>query len=1024
MAMLNLFPPTVSTYADAFLADSNNTNKNICKVYFSISAYNTIAEIRNVQVNICNQNTNTSVLNSEKYPCEIMLTEIKRENDKYYIEIKPEDLINGKFEINQYYKIQLRFTSINATQHSITIPQAIDSWLFENLDQFSEWSTVILARAISSPTLTINNFDNLTDSTILTISNIDISGKLSFKDMQEQEILESYIIKLYNNKDNLIINSDIQYTNKYNNPNEINYTFDYEFIDGEEYYIEIEYKTKNGYKETNTYNFIVLEQGADILDADINVILDKKNGRIGLNILNQKDNLFSGNITIRRSSNESNFTIWEDVFTFSIEGKQLNYTWYDTTIKSGVWYNYGVQKRNSLGIRGILKKIEEPVMIVFDDIFLNADNKQLCVKFNPQIQSFQRTIAENKLDTIGSKYPFIKRNGNMNYKQFPLSGLISFYMDKDNIFYSREDAYGECLSLYDKYNDENWIENYNDSIYEREFREKVIDFLYKDNVKLFRSSTEGNILVKLMDISFTPEQTLGRHLYSFNCTAYEIDECNIKNYDYYNIQTCGKIDDVLSYQKDYIGQYNKTIKPNENVIDTIGKYYNRYSKENYIANVDYLDYLKIEIEDKPYLISENELSGGRTIGDDTEKILGYIAYINNQPIVIKSDGVLELKGENVKITSLSFARQTKALLDYHVYITQKEDIHSILKSEKYYKKVGQEWGAFGYEDSIYKKIWNKYYQKYSDYFQTLVSLDSVTIQATPGAVVYIKEKDEKGFDKFIIDETGLLEINNKNSNIQGIYFAGIHLSEATEEESKRESISSNKFIDTNKIINDLTDEKGLINNGVYILADNYLMVYDQLTGRYILKAKSDNNIDMTNIDKNGIIDNSLIVKPERYLIADNTIIIDPDEIELYEKNANGEYAVSLNTEEDSGIITTDKENMNNYNYEHTTGEYKLVTKSNKDMDIPIIEDNNIEEDSYSMYLKQIKKEDTGYELTIYEDYDKIFALILQQEIDKTNKYIWYNNSWYPFINNNDLVIPVEGLIDYTYELMKGDYNIW
>ena len=127
MAMLNLFPPIVSTYVDAFLADSNNTNKNICKVYFSISAYNTIAEIRNVQVNICNQNTNISVLNSEKYPCEIMLTEIKRENDKYYIEIKPEDLINGKFEINQYYKIQLRFTSVNATQHSITTPQAIDS---------------------------------------------------------------------------------------------------------------------------------------------------------------------------------------------------------------------------------------------------------------------------------------------------------------------------------------------------------------------------------------------------------------------------------------------------------------------------------------------------------------------------------------------------------------------------------------------------------------------------------------------------------------------------------------------------------------------------------------------------------------------------------------------------------------------------------------------------------------------------------------------------------------------------------
>jgi len=44
--------------------------------------------------------------------------------------------------------------------------------------------------------------------------------------------------------------------------------------------------------------------------------------------------------------------------------------------------------------------------------------------------------------------------------------------------------------------------------------------LYKNNVKLFRSATEGNILVKLMDISFTPNITLHRHIYSFSCTAY------------------------------------------------------------------------------------------------------------------------------------------------------------------------------------------------------------------------------------------------------------------------------------------------------------------------------------------------------------------------------------------------------------------------------------------------------------------------------------------------------------------------
>jgi hypothetical protein len=68
-------------------------------------------------------------------------------------------------------------------------------------------------------------------------------------------------------------------------------------------------------------------------------------------------------------------------------------------------------------------------MIEFDTIFLNANGTQIQIKYNPQISSFQHTISENKIETIGGKYPFIKRNGNMNYKQFPISGLITSYMD-------------------------------------------------------------------------------------------------------------------------------------------------------------------------------------------------------------------------------------------------------------------------------------------------------------------------------------------------------------------------------------------------------------------------------------------------------------------------------------------------------------------------------------------------------------------------------------------------------------------
>lgn len=199
-------------------------------------------------------------------------------------------------------------------------------------------------------------------------------------------------------------------------------------------------------------------------------------------------------------------------------------------------------------------------MIIFDDMFLTADSTQIKIKFNPQISSFQRVVSDTKIDTIGSKYPYIKRNGAVSYRQFPISGLISFLMDKDKIFTSREETYSEdVLELYKDYNSDydNRIDMFNDITYERDYREKVMDFLYKHNVKLFRSATEGNILVKLTDISFTPNQTLGRRIYSFQCTAHEIDDFTLPNCDKYAIQYIndpGNTGEVISYELSYVGQ--------------------------------------------------------------------------------------------------------------------------------------------------------------------------------------------------------------------------------------------------------------------------------------------------------------------------------------------------------------------------------------------------------------------------------------------------------------------------------------
>ena len=74
MAATNaLYPALIETYMSAFLIDSGDTEKDICKVYFSISQYNSFSRIANAQVSVRNQNTNLSVLKKMLFTNSILI---------------------------------------------------------------------------------------------------------------------------------------------------------------------------------------------------------------------------------------------------------------------------------------------------------------------------------------------------------------------------------------------------------------------------------------------------------------------------------------------------------------------------------------------------------------------------------------------------------------------------------------------------------------------------------------------------------------------------------------------------------------------------------------------------------------------------------------------------------------------------------------------------------------------------------------------------------------------------------------
>lgn len=209
-----------------------------------------------------------------------------------------------------------------------------------------------------------------------------------------------------------------------------------------------------------------------------------------------------------------------------------------------------------------LRNLERPEIILLEDMFLVSNYLQLRIAYNPVISNFSKKTVESVVETLGSKYPFVLRHGAVNYKTFTIGGYISaesndvevdytwdtskhltpnapeegFFGQTKNYFVDKETLYNGYSWIYNDFNFEHRITPSSDHIYEREFRERVLNFLTDDQVKLFRSTPEGNILVKLTNVQLTPETRLGRRIYSFTATAYEIDECSVDNYDYYKVQ--------------------------------------------------------------------------------------------------------------------------------------------------------------------------------------------------------------------------------------------------------------------------------------------------------------------------------------------------------------------------------------------------------------------------------------------------------------------------------------------------------
>lgn len=301
---------------------------------------------------------------------------------------------------------------------------------------------------------------------------------------------------------------------------------------------EIEYKvtTTNGYQLLRRYPVIEVETIEPNVHADVIAVADPADGYIAINLAGHNDGyLVNGSFILLRSSSEDGFDSWYELTNFYLlnwNSNTIKEICRDYTVQQGFEYEYAIQAYNNSGLYSN-RMVSPRVACDFEDAFLYDGTRQLKIRFNPKITNFKSTVLETKTNTIGSKYPFIFRNGVVDFKEFSISGLVSLVGDENDEFKTglpQEDLARRLSPAPEAYvpGADGWLtaDNYRR---ERQFKLAVMDWLNDGKPKLFRSPAEGNYIVRLMGVTMAPNDQLGRMLHTFSCNATEVADYTFEN---------------------------------------------------------------------------------------------------------------------------------------------------------------------------------------------------------------------------------------------------------------------------------------------------------------------------------------------------------------------------------------------------------------------------------------------------------------------------------------------------------------
>ncbi len=641
--MAVLFAPILRTTQPAFAASQNSLT-----VYYTLPQAASLTDITNIEVKVNTQDTNTNVVNNTTGILSVSATAGSFSINKGLLK-------TGHWVAGKLYKIQARLVNTSG--------------------QKSEWSNVMITKAITSPQVKILNGETTTSdpneissihSEIVTMPTF--YGEATFM-AGESEYLDTYRFDLWYKGKVIETSGNIQYNGSTNAAPQ--YRFHKQFPYYDEYSVTFSIVSNNNYEATSKpYVFEVISTtSGQITNLEISVdstsIPCIENAMIQVRLTSTEE--LNGNYVIVRSDEDTNYQIWDDVAYLTYVGKQLadELVFTDYYIECGKRYKYAVQRKQINDARSelLLPQDLSPHWVNFEYSYLCGQGTQIKLNFNGEVSSFKHTQLVGKLDTLGSTYPTIAYNGHAYYAEFPLSALVSAYMDEENLFMEKNfevfstNPTAESVQI------------------ERKFRHKVETFLNDKQYKLFKTPTEAdrNIIVVLTGATLSPQRSLNRMIYSFSTNAYEVAENTLSNLKDLGILKTGEWQDISSLEAQAErGQIVGTFNPSIELFDII-RQQQETEIEGYKFRITALRTLKL---------ANNA---------DTPDVVTFL--INDNEINIASGKEYTLAGlQTSGITSIKLKSTATILLDYSV----EKVLEEIREATVYTRYIDRDWGQINH----------------------------------------------------------------------------------------------------------------------------------------------------------------------------------------------------------------------------------------------------------------------------------------------------------------------------------------